>query len=394
MVDAPAGWGQGPAIQSMALPFSELHSLPPTPAAWVTGGPVSPRNAIVVGSWWMMREIELSNVKAAHVTFIDGHPLAAEILLPASKSDQAALGVRRTHCCVCSAAAFRPDCPVHALLDQFILLRRRHPGRFAGRTPDATLPLFPDEGGRPTQKRAVVDTLKRAAELLKVPLISADGRTRISGHSLRPTGAQGLAHLGLDLWSIQLLGRWGSQAVQLYVRDASVALAAAKARHAMMSWNLSRMTDELRAVTLEDKAELTEDKLRQLITEWAPEALRAERSSILAELQAHLIAEDAADSPSSDSSATSSETEAACKRVDLEVRAAPIPTIPREVSSRKDAKRHLVDAGPPEVLDPARWVAVCGWRFGMAGRAESPDASHPLCALCLRRAPAWGVRGA
>ena len=41
--------GQGPPIQSMALPFAKLHQLPPSPLAWARGGPTSPRNAVVVG---------------------------------------------------------------------------------------------------------------------------------------------------------------------------------------------------------------------------------------------------------------------------------------------------------------------------------------------------------
>ena len=64
------------------------------------------------------------------------------------------------------------------------------------------------------------DTIIHAAGLLRVPLVSADGSERVTGHSLRSTGAQGLAGRGLDPWAIQLLGRWGSDAVRLYLREA------------------------------------------------------------------------------------------------------------------------------------------------------------------------------
>ena len=53
---------------------------------------------MVVGSWWMMREIELSTVRAAHVTFTgewDRTSLGARLVLTASKNDPAAMGTAR-----------------------------------------------------------------------------------------------------------------------------------------------------------------------------------------------------------------------------------------------------------------------------------------------------------
>ena len=52
---------------------------------------------------------------------------------------------------------------------------------------------------------------------------------RVSGHYLRVCGAQGLTRRGLDLWAVQLLGRWGSLAVQGYVRDAHLLEASRRA---------------------------------------------------------------------------------------------------------------------------------------------------------------------
>ena len=49
--------------------------------------------------------------------------------------------------------------------------------------------------------------------------LDATGRP-ITGHSLRPTGAQMLARAGFDPWVIGLLFRWGSQTVLLYLREA------------------------------------------------------------------------------------------------------------------------------------------------------------------------------
>ena len=69
-------------------------------------------------------------------------------------------------------------------------------------------------------KRAMTQTIEAAAVQLEVPLTAPDESERVSGHSLRVSGAQGLARLGWDLWAIQLHGRWQSDVVKHYVRDA------------------------------------------------------------------------------------------------------------------------------------------------------------------------------
>ena len=65
-----------------------------------------------------------------------------------------------------------------------------------------------------------------AASSLGVPLAAPDGSERISGHSLRVTGAQGLTNLGWHLWVVQLHGWWGSDVVRRYVRDSPLRSAA------------------------------------------------------------------------------------------------------------------------------------------------------------------------
>ena len=79
---------------------------------------------------------------------------------------------------------------------------------------------FPNEGGEVVPKSAMVNSIMAAACFLSVPLEAPDGSEGVSGYSLRVSGAQGLARLGWDLWAIQLHGRWQSDVVQHYVRDA------------------------------------------------------------------------------------------------------------------------------------------------------------------------------
>ena len=56
-----------------------------------------------------------------------------------------------------------------------------------------------------------------------MPVVNEGATRRVSGHTLRVTGAQGLTRLGFPLWAIQLLGRWGSDAVKGYLREAPLA---------------------------------------------------------------------------------------------------------------------------------------------------------------------------
>ena len=60
----PCERGQGPPVRNMGFPLSRLAELPTKRDAWVLGGPVSPHTAVVVGSWFLSREVELSSTRA------------------------------------------------------------------------------------------------------------------------------------------------------------------------------------------------------------------------------------------------------------------------------------------------------------------------------------------
>ena len=71
------------------------------------------------------------------------------------------------------------------------------------------------------------DTIVEGARLLGVAQAAPDGSERVTGHSLRVTGAQGLVIRGWDLWTVQLHGRWGSDVIKRYIRDSPLAAVAA-----------------------------------------------------------------------------------------------------------------------------------------------------------------------
>ena len=62
--------GVGPSMRAAPLPFERLKFLPSSAEPWVSGGPLGPRNAMITGSWWLLREAELSGMRAAMVTLL------------------------------------------------------------------------------------------------------------------------------------------------------------------------------------------------------------------------------------------------------------------------------------------------------------------------------------
>ena len=102
--------GTGAPEKAVALPFERLQELPSGRAPWTRGGPACPRNALVAGAWFMLREVELATSRAALLEIFPGPAGEARATwhLPASKTDQRAEGVARTHYCSCTPGS-RPS---------------------------------------------------------------------------------------------------------------------------------------------------------------------------------------------------------------------------------------------------------------------------------------------
>ena len=172
-------------------------------------GPLAPRRALIAGSWWLTREVELATARAALIRF----PLRLEATcsLPSwSKADPAALGTMRTVGCCCKKRshwqrhACRTRCGSSwADLRSWFPERHSSEGSLAGISRSF-----------PTSSRS--EAVHRAGH--HSPGYRLCGR----GPSLRVGGAQSLAVAGLDTWTIQLVGRWGSEAVLGFARDASL----------------------------------------------------------------------------------------------------------------------------------------------------------------------------
>ena len=219
---------------------------------------------------------------------------------------------------------------------------------------------------------------KAAARLLQVTE-PPDGSERVSGHSLRPTGAQGLTRLGLSLWQVQLMGRWGSEAVKTYVRAAAadgVALSAASAARATHS---GLGLDELVAL------------VREKLSAGQPQGISVERSVVEAGVfpgagQATLQTQ-----PTLIMDAVDSASAAAERSQSVSGRGMNRATAAYDVVRNPATKFwHKVTRGPSTTPTISSWRTRCGWRFGEWPRTEIFPGSHlppgwkPLCSRCFR----------
>lgn len=160
---------------------------------------------VLVGVWWLLREIECAALRLDSVEHGDSEGPVA-IRLGVTKTDIQGRGAVRAHTCVCATSpSWCAICPACTLRRQF---RKR-----LRETPDRSAPLFPGVEGSATTKRPTVAAMREVAKS------TTDG-SEVDGHSMRRTGAQLMAAAGVQPWQIEWFGRWGSSAIRAYIEDA------------------------------------------------------------------------------------------------------------------------------------------------------------------------------
>jgi len=205
--------GLGTARQDEEIDVDAAFGLELPDEPIVPNGPCGFGRALEVGSFHILREIELSLIVRSAVS-LNLETEEESICLPVSKTDPRANGCTRTWGCVCGGTHLVP-CPFHAVLKQIKWLEENFPDE----DPD-TLPLFPTATGETVEKTAVVESIEIVAGMLGEDLRDQQGRPRFGGHSLRVTGARRLARLAIPTAVIMLMARWSSQVVLRYIRDA------------------------------------------------------------------------------------------------------------------------------------------------------------------------------
>ena len=347
--------GAGCPLKPLPLPLLKLGELDlDSEDVWLRDGPLGPGRCMVAGAWFMMREVELACTRACLVRLDpSATPPSVTWSLPASKNDSEAHGVSRTLGCNCDGSP-GASCPYHAVEKQLTVLAAKFKDKFVDGRPDRDLPLFPTARGEVVTKDQMAKTVVEAARRLQVPLASPDGSARVTGHSLRVSGAQGLAKAGIDTWAIQLLGRWGSAAVLGYIQDAHLELSASWATRVAVAANVH--------------AKRTADKdINEKLGEANP--LQIDVASVGKVVVSGLT--------------EALKDEAAARQVEaLEMREACAVKSSTGVYHRVPSHGRL---GPM-----TGWTAACGWRYAMSSsyaRAFDalPDNVHYkfLCARCF-----------
>ena len=130
--------------------FDLLKALQAVDSGSVDLQPLSPlgwRSMLVVGTYFIMREIELAFALVGHVT-IDSAAAKTTLLLRVSERDLSAVGCVRHWEFLCKERGpARMDCPFRATLDQLEVLRATF-----GEPLSPTLPLFPSPLGTHVDK--------------------------------------------------------------------------------------------------------------------------------------------------------------------------------------------------------------------------------------------------
>eukprot|EP00971_Amphidinium_carterae_P132399 2622539-Amphidinium_carterae.1 len=78
--------------------------------------------SIVIASFYMLREVEVSNLKVSDL-IVNRSAMTESIHLSVSKTDYAALGTQQSWACVCGGTLTEP-CPYHAAVNHLDIVKR------------------------------------------------------------------------------------------------------------------------------------------------------------------------------------------------------------------------------------------------------------------------------
>ena len=185
----------GPEKRAQEVKLEDISS---NTWAKVSDEKTEPRRIAWIFAWaviWMLRSIEVVNVKTKHVQILWKERMI-RLTIPKSKMDQAAKGQVRTLGC-CGESQCRRSCAWSIGVG----LMSEAPSE-----PEAS--LFPRNDGKCLSRIQLV--------LLWQKFLDA----RATGHSGRRSGAMMYARQGLPLFDIAFLGRWKSSAVMRYMTEA------------------------------------------------------------------------------------------------------------------------------------------------------------------------------
>ena len=349
--------GKGPAAQAIVFNIMLVWGLALGSAPVVSAGPVWPALLMVVDCFFLTREVEIAGMNHEHVAF-DRKRKVVTVRLPASKTDSQAKGAKRSWGCVCSEVA---QACAYCALDKIVSWAV---GEFGA---DLTgRPVFHTSSGeRPSKKnviKSMIEVIRRTGEETQ----RFEENLDVTGHSMRVTGAQWLAGLGLEVFIIQLLGRWGGATVARYVADAPLQTLTRKFKDKALA-DIRDVRDavlqkpaagEGSSSSSQPCAILDDTAVRKVIEEYMNEV--DGDFAIFKQLVADDIAE-------------------------LQAKIAVFPRFCESHIRRSPRRRwHKVATGPS--LGPLSWRTRCGWAFASSAyevAQVNPPTTGVLCRRCF-----------
>ena len=209
--------GMGPSQLKDSFDVAELVRIPliAEVAPFQVDKPDHGRDISIVSSWFMLRELELASARFHHLYLQND---MVHLLIPLHKTDQSGHLTLRSLRCACKVRR-HPLCPFHAA--------ERHLVRVSAHLhfksqPD--FPLVPSSSGSVLSKHDMVMMFRGVISAAGINTQRPDDLNvmveRFGGHVMRVSGAQFLSSQGIPLSTIQLLGRWTSNAIDRYLQSA------------------------------------------------------------------------------------------------------------------------------------------------------------------------------
>jgi hypothetical protein len=230
-----ANRGLGPASKTGAFPLEKLQIRSLDVLNTNLDFPIGGRAVHAINTWFLLREIESSNILVQDVRFSGK---TVRIMLTASKTDPSALAVTRELACMCDILGLAPElCPYCSTLQQVKLVYSIC--KPISKEAWHLLPLMPTPAGGVVSKRAMVLFLNITAESAGIECVAHNGSKKLGGHAWRRGGVHMLHGLGVATIDIQFHARHSSGATLGYLQGANGA--ATRASMVRAGWSLPQL---------------------------------------------------------------------------------------------------------------------------------------------------------
>lgn len=205
--------GKGPKKKAPEIPM-ETRKIAAEKVAGQVGEVCFGRELFVFAMVWMLREVELVDFYTSSLLF-NFPEKRVTLCWEVSKTDPSAEGVRRTLQCWCGGAC-SPECPFWVSCN---LVSKIEAVRGTGSRLALTV-----EGKTPKKQQTIATWCKVFS-------------MKVTGHSARRTGALGYIRDGWEVSQVAFLGRWKSDMILEYAREAleSMPVNKSKPSHMMIS---------------------------------------------------------------------------------------------------------------------------------------------------------------